>query len=91
MEEEEEEEEDPDATIIPSPQSVAGSPELDLAPPPLPATPVRRRGPNVKYTKRKLALDPPAPRGPKKRKLPPWMVALNQEAQANKRKGPNVK
>ena len=48
--EEEEEEEDPDATIIPSPQSMADSPELDLAPLPLPATPVRRRGPNVKYT-----------------------------------------
>ena len=86
----EDEEVDSDATIIPSPQSMADSPELNLAPPPLPATPVRRR-PNVRYAKRKLALDPPAPRGPKKRKLPPWMVALNQEAQANKRKGPNVK
>ena len=59
-------------------------PELDI-PPPLPATPVRRRGPIVKYTRRKLALDPPAPKGPKKRKLPPWVVALIQKAQ-NKKK-----
>ena len=82
--EEEEEMEDSDATIIPSPQSImADSPELALAPPPLPPTPVRRR-PNVRYTKRKLVLEEPAPRAatpraPKKRKLPPWMVGLNQE------------
>ena len=58
VEEEEEPLEDSDATIIPSPQSImADSPELALAPPPpLPATPVRRR-PNVRFTKRKLALD----------------------------------
>ena len=37
---------------------MADSPELNLAPPPLPATPVRR-GPNVRYIKRKLALDQP--------------------------------
>ena len=31
---ENEEDEDPDATIIPSPQSMAGSPQIDLASPP---------------------------------------------------------
>ena len=73
--EDQEEMVDSDATIIPSPQSImADSPELDLAPPPLPATPVRR-GPNIKYTKRKLALDPP--------------TLLPGPSQG--RKGPNIK
>ena len=58
-------------------------PDLDI-PPPLPSTPIRRRVSNVKYTKRKLALDQPAPKGPKKRKLPPWMVALNKKKSSTK-------
>ena len=56
--------------------------------PPLPATPVRRRGPNVKYTKRKLALDPPAPKGHKKGNCPPGWWLLTRKPNKNSCQAP---
>ena len=48
---------DEDSPLAQSSQTLEDPPELD-APPPLPSTPLRRkRGPNIKFTRRKLVLE----------------------------------